>query len=59
MVDGYTIVYTDGSCQGDGQEGCKAGLGVFWGNGNHLNKGRMVEGIAQTNNIRVMTVNTR
>ena len=30
IEDGYTVVYTDGSCQGNGQAGCKAGLGVFW-----------------------------
>ena len=34
VENGYTVVYTDGSCQGNRKAGCKAGLGVFWGNGN-------------------------
>lgn len=54
--DGYVIAYTERSYQGQGkdQKEAKAGLGVYWGQGNHLNKGCMVEGKAQTNNIGEM-----
>ena len=46
----WTVVYTDGSCRDNGQDDCKAGLGVYFGPGHYLNKGRMVEGEHQTNN---------
>ena len=31
--DGYVIVYTDGSCLGNGRNDAKGGIGVWFGNG--------------------------
>merc|ERR1711911_162838 len=47
----WTVVYTDGSCRNNGKDNCVAGLGVYFGPGHVLNKGRMVEGKHQSNNI--------
>ena len=33
--DGYVIVYTDGSCLGNGRNDAKGGIGVWFGNGHH------------------------
>ena len=27
------VVYTDGSCRGNGQGGARGGIGVYWGEG--------------------------
>lgn len=29
----WDVVYSDGACKGNGQEGSKAGVGVWWGAG--------------------------
>ena len=34
--DGYVIVYTDGSCLGNGLDNPSAGLGVYFGKNNSL-----------------------
>ena len=33
--DGYVIVYTDGSCLGNGRNDAKGGIGVWFGNGHN------------------------
>lgn len=35
-ADGYVHVYTDGSCEGNGQKNAVAGLGVYFGEGHAL-----------------------
>jgi ribonuclease HI len=30
------IVYCDGACKGNGQQGAVAGIGVWWGENHHL-----------------------
>ncbi|XP_051167826.1 ribonuclease H1-like [Leptopilina boulardi] len=35
--EGYVIVYTDGCCTNNGYSGARAGIGVFFSDGNHLN----------------------
>lgn len=44
-----TVVYTDGSCLGNGQEGAAAGAGVFWGADDPRNRSVRVPGACQTN----------
>ncbi|XP_017078223.1 ribonuclease H1 [Drosophila eugracilis] len=48
--EGYVIVYTDGSCIGNGKPGACAGYGVYFGKDHQLNAGKPVEGRA-TNNV--------
>ncbi|KAJ3294335.1 hypothetical protein HK104_003680 [Borealophlyctis nickersoniae] len=43
-------VYTDGSCQGNGLYGARAGIGVFYGPGDPRNLSERVPGSKQTNN---------
>ena len=45
-----TIVYTDGACSNNGQKGAKAGLGVYFGEGDMRNYCEKIKG-KQTNNI--------
>lgn len=47
--DGYYQVYTDGACSGNGRDGARAGIGVYWGEGNPLNTSEPVSG-RHTNN---------
>lgn len=42
-------VYTDGACQANGQEGAKAGIGIYWGVDHPLNVAAKLVG-KQTNN---------
>ncbi|XP_043662185.1 ribonuclease H1 isoform X1 [Drosophila teissieri] len=49
-AEGYVIVYTDGSCIGNGQPGACAGYGVYFGKNHQLNAGKPVEGRV-TNNV--------
>ena len=43
-------VYTDGACSNNGKPNAKAGLGVFFGEGDSRNLSKRVEG-RQTNNV--------
>lgn len=47
--DGYVHVYTDGSCEGNGQNVACAGLGVFFLDGHELNTAKPVKGRATNN----------
>ncbi|XP_033156133.1 ribonuclease H1 [Drosophila mauritiana] len=49
-AEGYVIVYTDGSCIGNGQAGACAGYGVYFGKNHQLNAAKPVEGRV-TNNV--------
>ncbi|XP_017061356.1 ribonuclease H1 [Drosophila ficusphila] len=49
-AEGYVIVYTDGSCIGNGRPGACAGYGVFFGRNHPLNAAKPVEGRV-TNNV--------
>ncbi len=44
------IVYTDGACSGNGKDGARAGVGVFWGLDDPRNVSRPVHG-SHTNNV--------
>lgn len=50
IEDGFVQVYTDGACPNNGQQGARAGLGVWWGHGHALNLSQRVSGNKQTNN---------
>ncbi|KAL0068451.1 hypothetical protein AAF712_004529 [Marasmius tenuissimus] len=47
--EGDLVVYTDGSCRGNGKAGSVAGIGVWWGNGDDRNLAERCPG-EQTNN---------
>lgn len=47
--EGYVQVYTDGACSSNGRQGARAGLGVYWGDGNSLNTSEPVSGRATNN----------
>lgn len=47
--DGYVHVYTDGSCEGNGQNIACAGLGVYFLDGHDLNTAKPVKGRATNN----------
>ncbi|KAK1226445.1 hypothetical protein PQX77_010529 [Marasmius sp. AFHP31] len=47
--EGDLVVYTDGSCRGNGKSGSVAGIGVWWGNGDDRNLAERCPG-DQTNN---------
>ncbi|KAH8407580.1 hypothetical protein KR222_007452 [Zaprionus bogoriensis] len=49
-ADGYVIVYTDGSCLGNGRSDACAGFGVYFGDNHPLNAGEPVKGRV-TNNV--------
>ena len=36
MDNGYVVVYTDGACENNGKTNAKAGIGVWFGDGNGL-----------------------
>jgi len=48
-ADGFVHVYTDGSCEGNGQKVACAGLGVFFMEGHALNTAKPVKGRATNN----------
>jgi len=49
--DGFTTVYTDGSCLGNGRRNPRAGIGIFFGPESILNVSRKLpERYTQTNN---------
>jgi len=49
--DGFTVVYTDGSCSGNGSMNPKAGVGIFFGPESSLNiSKRLSAQYTQTNN---------
>lgn len=56
--DGYYQVYTDGACLGNGRDGARAGIGVYWGPGNPLNTSEPVSG-RHTNNSGEIQAATR
>uniref|UniRef100_A0AAG5DGS4 Ribonuclease H1 n=1 Tax=Anopheles atroparvus TaxID=41427 RepID=A0AAG5DGS4_ANOAO len=47
--DGFVHVYTDGSCEGNGQAHAAAGLGVYFAEGHALNTAQPVSGRATNN----------
>ncbi|KQS70910.1 uncharacterized protein Dere_GG26481 [Drosophila erecta] len=49
-AEGYVIVYTDGSCIGNGRPDACAGYGVYFGKNHQLNAAKPVEGRV-TNNV--------
>lgn len=44
-----SLIYTDGACKGNGQKGARAGVGVFFGEGDSRNISVPLEGKVQTN----------
>ncbi|KAF7337567.1 Ribonuclease H [Mycena sanguinolenta] len=46
---GWDVVFSDGACKGNGQPGCVAGVGVWWGEGDPRNIAERCPG-DQTNN---------
>ncbi|KAH9952007.1 ribonuclease H-like domain-containing protein [Amylocystis lapponica] len=46
---GWDVVYSDGSCRGNGQPGSVAGIGVWWGRNDARNLAERCPGV-QTNN---------
>lgn len=48
-TDGYVHVYTDGSCEFNGQARARAGYGVWWADGHALNRGEAAS--RPTNNV--------
>jgi ribonuclease HI len=48
-VPGNINVYTDGACSNNGKASAKAGIGVYFGDGDERNVSRKIDG-AQTNN---------
>lgn len=48
-VPGNINVYTDGACSNNGKASAKAGIGVYFGDGDKRNVSRKIDG-AQTNN---------
>lgn len=36
MENGYVVVYTDGACENNGKSNAKAGIGVWFSDGNPL-----------------------
>ena len=44
-----SLIYTDGACKGNGKKGAKAGVGVFFGEGDSRNISVPLEGKIQTN----------
>lgn len=50
------VVYTDGSSRGNGQQGCQAGLGVFFGVNDPRNVSERLAGEPQTNQRAELTV---
>lgn len=50
------IVYTDGACEGNGQSGSEAGVGVYFGNNDPRNVSEPLAGDRQTNQRAELTV---
>uniref|UniRef100_A0A914VIL3 ribonuclease H n=1 Tax=Plectus sambesii TaxID=2011161 RepID=A0A914VIL3_9BILA len=44
------VIYTDGACANNGQEGARAGYGVYWGPNHPNNISEPLVGYPQTNN---------
>ncbi|KAF9303226.1 hypothetical protein BGZ74_004136 [Mortierella antarctica] len=53
------VVYTDGSSRGNGQQGCQAGLGVFFGVNDPRNVSERLAGEPQTNQRAELTAALR
>lgn len=53
------VVYTDGSSRGNGQQGCQAGVGVFFGVNDPRNVSERLAGEPQTNQRAELTVRDR
>ncbi len=51
------IVYADGSCFGNGKEGARAGIGVYFGDGDPRNVSEPLPGDKQTNQRAELMVN--
>ncbi|XP_060535979.1 ribonuclease H1 isoform X2 [Cylas formicarius] len=51
--DDYVIVYTDGACENNGKANAKAGIGVWFGDGNPLNISKPVFGRATNNTAEI------
>lgn len=47
--NGFVQVYTDGACSDNGRLSARAGLGIYWGDGNALNTSAPVSGQATNN----------
>lgn len=50
------VVYTDGACEGNGQIGSEAGVGVYFGDNDPRNVSEPLEGEKQTNQRAELTV---
>ncbi|VUC35138.1 unnamed protein product [Clonostachys rosea] len=48
-ADGFMQIYTDGSSRSNGRAGARAGIGVFFGDGDHRNISEPLPGEPQTN----------
>ncbi|VDD90197.1 unnamed protein product [Enterobius vermicularis] len=55
VAEGVPVVYTDGSCFGNGMAGCKAGYGVFWGDNHPDNLSEPLDRGPPTNNRAELT----
>jgi ribonuclease HI len=53
------VVYTDGSCHGNGSKDARGGIGVYWGPDNPLNLAERLEGQPQTNQRAELTAAIR
>jgi len=53
LVDGYVVVYTDGACERNGKPNAKAGIGVWFGDGNPMNISKPVIGRATNNTAEI------
>jgi ribonuclease HI len=47
--EGNVVVYTDGACSRNGKAGARAGVGVYWGEGDARNISRRVNGFDTVN----------
>ena len=54
-----TVVYTDGACVRNGKEGARAGVGVYFGEGDERNVSEPLEGEMQTNQRAELTAALR
>lgn len=54
-----TVVYTDGACTDNGKEGARAGIGVWFADGDPRNVSEALDGPTQTNNRAELTAALR
>ena len=54
-----TVVYTDGACLRNGKKGARAGVGVYFGEGDERNVSERLEGDLQTNQRAELTAALR